>query len=271
MPQCVHVLRAFITPRSLFVFSTPSQVLSGHGYYGEQADIWSLGVVLFAMMCGYLPFDSDDADELRRIIDTASYEEPKFLSMDCRSLIRALLQTNPEDRPSIEQILDHPWLQECRGRDVLSVSDQTLDDMLQDPLGQASLGELAMYYGVPSSTIAQLLKLQLYDHLHADFELLLQAKTRKMQVHLPAGGGRLENLGLLALPAPHPSSTAPAASAESAADEGAGVAMRSAGEVSETETETETECTLACSYSDHASIHPCWLHSLAQAQPVTGS
>ncbi|NXO82084.1 PIM1 kinase, partial [Sitta europaea] len=68
------------------------------------ATVWSLGVLLFEMVCGYPPFLSEDA-----IISGPLSFTPQ-LSPECQHLIRCCLSKHPMDRPQLEEILRHPWV-----------------------------------------------------------------------------------------------------------------------------------------------------------------
>merc|ERR1712232_558175 len=85
------------------------EMIAGHEYVGTKSDIWSLGVVLFALVCGYLPFEDDSTAELYRKILNAEYQCPSFLSDDVCDLLDNLLNTDPQTRFGIAQIRLHPW------------------------------------------------------------------------------------------------------------------------------------------------------------------
>jgi len=61
-------------------FSFLAEMIKGNRYTGKEADIWSVGVILFALLCGYLPFDDDSNPRLYELILNAKYEFPDFLS-----------------------------------------------------------------------------------------------------------------------------------------------------------------------------------------------
>mmetsp|Transcript_48395 Transcript_48395/g.96852 ORF Transcript_48395/g.96852 Transcript_48395/m.96852 type:complete len:402 (-) Transcript_48395:16-1221(-) len=87
------------------------EVVSNEPYNGIKADIWSCGVILYALLIGKLPFDEEN-DNIRRLFNKIRFEPariPKTIPPDCRDLIRAILTINPDKRITIEKIKIHPW------------------------------------------------------------------------------------------------------------------------------------------------------------------
>ena len=87
-------------------------MIAGKRYHGLQTDIWSSGVVFYAMVAGYLPFEDPKTSNLYKKIMSADYSMPKFLSADCRDFIEKILNTDPETRIRISEIRQYPYMRQ---------------------------------------------------------------------------------------------------------------------------------------------------------------
>jgi serine/threonine-protein kinase SRK2 len=110
---------------SVYYEQDPARTLGSLGYFaretilkkahdGKKVDIWSVGVILFILVCGYYPFASKtDKEDVSAHLDNilhVKYDIPNYLSSECVDLIKKILVANPADRPTIQEILNHPWL-----------------------------------------------------------------------------------------------------------------------------------------------------------------
>ena len=85
------------------------EVISGNLYAGPEVDIWSCGVILYALLCGTLPFDDESIPNLFKKIKGGMYHLPTHVSELARDLIVRMLKVDPMRRITIAQIRQHPW------------------------------------------------------------------------------------------------------------------------------------------------------------------
>ena len=96
------------TPCGSPCYASPEMV-SGNKYNGFNIDIWATGIILFAMVCGYLPFENPDNDKLFEQILKAELDFPEHVSEVCKNIIKKILVTNPKKRITIDQIKKHEF------------------------------------------------------------------------------------------------------------------------------------------------------------------
>lgn len=85
------------------------EMIAGKRYECLNVDIWSCGIILYAMLCGYLPFEDPNTNKLYKKIMAGEYEVPKILTADSRDILRNVLNVNPETRFKIDQIKESRW------------------------------------------------------------------------------------------------------------------------------------------------------------------
>ena len=85
------------------------EMIAGKRYKGKWVDVWSSGVVLYAMICGYLPFEDPETAKLYKKIMRADYEIPEWLSDAAVDMLAWVLNTNPDHRYDTDEIKSHPW------------------------------------------------------------------------------------------------------------------------------------------------------------------
>ena len=89
------------------------EILLGKGY-GKEVDYWSIGITLYILLCGFPPFYDEDNTALFEQIKSGSFEYPSpywdDISDMAKDIISKLLQVDPADRPTAEEILEHPWV-----------------------------------------------------------------------------------------------------------------------------------------------------------------
>lgn len=88
------------------------EIISGNGYYGFGADIWSAGVVFYALLSGTVPFKGSNMQELHDLIVKADYPELTDISLEANELIKGMLEVDPNKRLTTDQLLKHPYLED---------------------------------------------------------------------------------------------------------------------------------------------------------------
>ncbi|TKY63620.1 CBL-interacting serine/threonine-protein kinase 14 [Spatholobus suberectus] len=96
------------------------EILARKGYHGASVDVWSCGVVLFALNAGYLPFNDYNVTVLYRKICRGQFRFPRWMSSELKNLVTRLLDTNPETRITLDEVTRHPWFNRGGYTDALT-------------------------------------------------------------------------------------------------------------------------------------------------------
>nr|CAH7733888.1 unnamed protein product [Callosobruchus chinensis] len=166
------------------------EVFEGKKYVGPEIDIWSLGVVLYVLVCGALPFDGCSLQALRDRVLSGRFRIPYFMSSDCESLIRKMLVLEPNKRYTVQQIKKHRWMQ------MSSPPPLPPTISLSSTQPNEQILRLMQSLGIDSSKTRESIRLGSYDH-HAAIYYLLLDKLRCQLV-----GGTTEGGGSPKLPPP---------------------------------------------------------------------
>ena len=93
----------------LLHYASP-EIVAGKNYHGAPSDIWSCGIILFALLTGHLPFDDENIRKLLLKVQNGKFLMPNNLSSESKDLISKMLKVNPSERITIDAILQHPLL-----------------------------------------------------------------------------------------------------------------------------------------------------------------
>lgn len=104
------------------------ELISGEVYCGKAVDVWSSGVMLYAMLVGQVPFNDQSISKLYMKIKRGISTMPSYLSTEAQDLIHRMLKTNPNERIKVSEILAHPWLR-CRVNPSSKIARRPLDGL----------------------------------------------------------------------------------------------------------------------------------------------
>ncbi|XP_053551445.1 MAP/microtubule affinity-regulating kinase 3-like [Bombina bombina] len=115
------------------------EVMQEKPYDGPAADVWSLGIILFQLVTGSLPFAGEESEEVLENIYSGCII-PSHLSKQCQDLIRLILVQDPCKRATLEDIMDHPWLKTSQEDAVstnnieLNITSEVLAETVDAPM-----------------------------------------------------------------------------------------------------------------------------------------
>ncbi|KAJ3021939.1 Map microtubule affinity-regulating kinase [Thoreauomyces humboldtii] len=151
------------------------ELFQGRRYTGPEVDIWSLGVILYVLTTGCLPFDGKNLQEMRESVCRGKYRIPFYLSDFCEKLLRKFLVRDPYKRSGLEMLIDDGWI-----NDGYSDSPISTDVSQKVEENEAIIRLMVQKYSLDRDAILQKLKDNVYDEVSSIYYLLYYEKdTRK--------------------------------------------------------------------------------------------
>ena len=130
--------------------------------------------MLYAMVCGFLPYEDPKTSNLYKKILSADYTLPKFLSNDCRGMIQGIFKTNPEERFKIEDIRVHPWYRQIQERKAAGL----FPGKEQMPVNPSLFNSMIEDYGFEREYAQKCIEANRHNHITATFHLLYKRAIR---------------------------------------------------------------------------------------------
>ncbi|XP_023703569.1 serine/threonine-protein kinase SIK3 isoform X4 [Cryptotermes secundus] len=156
------------------------ELFEGREYDGPKTDIWSMGVVLYVLVCGALPFDGTTLQSLRTRVISGKFRIPFFMSADCEHLIRHMLVVDPERRLGIKQILHHRWmLQGDMDTGVQKILSDTENTEVPPPVNNLVLEHMLQLPGLDKEMILKSVHSNSFGNISAIYHLLVDKLERQ--------------------------------------------------------------------------------------------
>ncbi|XP_042627099.1 MAP/microtubule affinity-regulating kinase 4-like isoform X2 [Cyprinus carpio] len=143
------------------------ELFQGKKYDGPEVDIWSLGVILYTLVSGSLPFDGQNLKELRERVLRGKYRVPFYMSTDCESILRRFLVLNPTKRCTLEQIMKDKWMNIGYEKDELKPHVEPVEDY-----NDSSRIDVMVGMGYTRDEIKDALSTQKYNEIFSMYLLL---------------------------------------------------------------------------------------------------
>ncbi|CAL6017186.1 Kinase [Hexamita inflata] len=140
---------------------------------GPMTDVWACGVLLYAMLCGYLPFEDCDLQSLHQKIKSGVFSIPSFVSPSAHDLLSKILVTDPNQRIALNQIMIHPWyLNAC----TTPVPQHSINDQLQSYIDFEVIQQMVNSFEWDPVRIVNSISRYKYNQMATTYSLLLEQK-----------------------------------------------------------------------------------------------
>ena len=155
------------------------EILQGKKYKGVEVDIWSSGIILFAMLCGYLPFEDKNNQNLYKKIIKGEFYTPEYLSPNAVDFLHKILNVEPNNRYNIEQIKTHPWFNMLNPK--INMIEGLLIDKYIIPFDEEIIKEMIQKYHYNEKIVKINIIINKHNHITTTYYLMLQKKIRNGQ------------------------------------------------------------------------------------------
>ncbi|XP_034082644.1 MAP/microtubule affinity-regulating kinase 4 isoform X1 [Gymnodraco acuticeps] len=143
------------------------ELFQGKKYDGPEVDVWSLGVILYTLVSGSLPFDGQNLKELRERVLRGKYRVPFYMSTDCEGILRRFLVLNPSKRCTLDQVMKDKWINAGYEGEDLKPHIEPVEDF-----SDAARIEVMVGMGFTPEEIKDALLNQKYNEVTATYLLL---------------------------------------------------------------------------------------------------
>ncbi|XP_014066149.1 MAP/microtubule affinity-regulating kinase 3 isoform X5 [Salmo salar] len=161
------------------------ELFQGKKYDGPEVDVWSLGVILYTLVSGSLPFDGQNLKELRERVLRGKYRIPFYMSTDCENLLKRFLVLNPAKRGTLEQIMKDRWINAGSEEDELKPFVEPEQDITDQKRIDVMVG-----MGFSPEDIQESLAKMKYDEITATY-LLLGRKSSELEPSVSTSSSNL--------------------------------------------------------------------------------
>ena len=152
------------------------EMLNGNKYNGYLTDIWSSGIVLFAMLCGFLPFENNNNKILFENITQGKFNIPNFISEQAKDLINHILCVDPKKRFHVNQIKNHPWFHLVDLK--INFSEGLLINKIVIPIDEDLINKMSEY-DYDKKEVRKNILGNKHNHITTTYYLMLKKKIRK--------------------------------------------------------------------------------------------